>query len=80
MTLAFADFEKEFLLEVGACSTGLGAVLYQLDDNQKSRSLAYASRKASRTEQAYSTHKLEFLGLKCAVCEIFREYLYNGHK
>ena len=78
VTLAFADFEKEFFLEVDVCKTGLGAVLYQLDDNQKRRPLAYASRKTSRTEQAYSTHKLEFLGLKWAVCEKFREYLYNG--
>ena len=80
VTLAFADFEKEFFLEVDACKTGIGAVLYQLDDNQKRRPLAYASRKTSRTEQAYSTHKLEFLGLKWAVFEKFREYLYNGHK
>ena len=80
VTLAFADFEKEFFLEVDACKTGLGAVLYQLDDNQKRRPLAYASRKTSRTEQAYSTQKLGFLALKWAVCEKFREYLYNGHK
>ena len=70
-TLAFADFEKEFFLEVDACKTGLGAVLYQLDDNQKRMPPAYASRKTSRTEQTYSTHKLEFLGLKWAVCEKF---------
>ena len=35
VTLTFADFEKEFLLEVNACKTGLGAVLYLLDDNLK---------------------------------------------
>ena len=58
VTLAFADFEKEFFLEVDACNTGIGTVLYQLDDNQKRRPLAYASQKTSRTEQAYSTHKL----------------------
>ena len=45
VTLAFADFEKQFFLEVDACKTGHGAVLHQLDDNQKRRSLAYASRK-----------------------------------
>ena len=37
--------KKELFLEVDACKTGLGAVLYQLDDNQKRRPLAYASRK-----------------------------------
>ena len=45
VTLAFADFEKEFFLEVDACKTGLWAVLYQLDGNHKRRPLAYASRK-----------------------------------
>ena len=78
--LGFADFEKDFFLEVDACKTGLGAVLYQLDDNNKKRPIAYASRKTSRTEQGYSTHKLEFLGLKWAVTDKFKEYLYNGNK
>ena len=32
------------------------------------------------TEQGYSTHKLEFLGLKWAVTDKFKEYLYNGNK
>ena len=80
MTLAFDYFEKEFFVEVDACKTGLGALLYQLDDNQKRRPLAYASRKTSRTEQAYSTQKLAFPGLKWVVCEKFREYSYNDHK
>ncbi len=80
VTLAFANFEKDFMLEVDACKTGLGAVLYQLDDNKKKRPIAYASRKTSRTEQGYSTHKLEFLGLKWAVTDKFKEYLYNGNK
>ena len=80
VTLTFADYEKGFFLEVDACKTGLGAVLYQLYDNQKRRPLAYAIRKTSRTEHAYSTHKSEFLGLKWAACEKFREYLYYGHK
>ena len=80
VTLGFADFEKDFYLEVDACNTGLGAVLYQLDTNSKKRPIAYASRKTSRTEQGYSTHKLEFLGLKWAVTDKFKEYLYNGNK
>ena len=35
VTIAFADFEKEFILEVDACKTGFGAVLYQKDDDIK---------------------------------------------
>ena len=79
VTLAFADFEKEFVLEVDACKTGFGAVLYQMDDKKK-RPLCYASRKTSRTEQGYSTHKLEFCALRWAVCDKFREYLCNGNR
>ena len=48
VTLVFSDFEKEFFMDVDACKTGLDAVLYQLDDNQKRRPLAYTSRKTSR--------------------------------
>lgn len=80
VTLAFADFDKEFYLEVDACKTGLGAVLYQLDEQKKKRPIAYASRKTSKTEQGYSTHKLEFLGLKWSITDKFKEYLYNGNK
>ena len=80
VTLAFADFEKEFILEVDACKTGFGAVLYQKDDDLKKRPLCYASRKTSRTEQVYSTHKLEFCALRWAVCDKFREYLCNGNR
>ena len=52
VTLAFADFKKEFFLEVDACKTGLVTVLNQLDEKQKTRPLAYAGWKTSRTEHA----------------------------
>ena len=60
VTLAFADFEKEFILEVDVCKTGFGAVLYQKNDDLKKRPLCNASRETSRIEQGYSSHKLEF--------------------
>ena len=78
--LGFADFEKAFFLEVDACKIGLGAVLYQHDDDKKKRPIAYATSKTSRTKQGYSTHKLEFLGMKWAVTDKFKEYVYNGNK
>ena len=42
------------------------------------RVIAYASRTLSSTEQRYHLHsgKLEFLALKWAICEQFRDYLY----
>ena len=37
--------------------------------------LVYGSRTLNKTEQKYHSSKLEFLGLKWAVTEHFRDYL-----
>lgn len=79
VTLSFADFSKDFVIETDACKTGLGAILYQIHEGKK-RPIAFASRKTSLSEQGYSTHRLEFLAMKWAVTDKFREYLYNGNK
>ena len=79
--LAYADFTLPFILEVDASYGGLGAVLSQEQDG-KVRPIAYASRGLRPTERNmrnYSSMKLEFLALKWAVTEKFREYLL-GHK
>ena len=76
--LAFADYTKPFELHCDASGLGLGAVLYQEQDDKK-RVIAYASRGLSRSESNYPAHKLEFLALKWAVTEKFNDYLY-GHK
>ncbi|XP_063059157.1 retrovirus-related Pol polyprotein from transposon 412 [Engraulis encrasicolus] len=75
--LAYADFSLPFILEVDASYGGLGAVLSQ-EQNGKVRPIAYASRGLRPTErnmQNYSSMKLEFLALKWAMTEKFREYL-----
>ena len=75
--LAYADF----ILEVDASYGGLGAVLSQ-EQGGKVRPIAYASRGLRPTERNmsnYSSMKLEFLALKWAMTEKFREYLL-GHK
>ena len=41
--LAFADFQKPFLLETDASSCGLRAILSQQQDNGKYHTVAYAS-------------------------------------
>ena len=66
-----------FILHTDSSSEGLGAVLYQKQEG-KLRVKAYASRSASKTESNYPAHKLEFLALKRAVCEMFHEYLYGS--
>jgi hypothetical protein len=40
------------------------------------RVMGYGSRSLSQAEKKYHSGKLEFLALKCAVCEHFRDYLY----
>ena len=76
--LAYADYKKPFQLQTDASDLGLGAVLYQRDDNDHQRVIAFASHSLSNTERNYPTHKLEFLALKWAITDRFHEYLYGG--
>ena len=61
--LAHADFKYPFILHTDASSDGLGAVLYQYQENQR-RVIAYASMSLSSSQNNYPAHKLEFLALK----------------
>ena len=76
--LAFADFTKPFRLETDASTDGLGAVLSQQDENEKWHPVAFGSRELKGGEAKYHSSKLEFLALKWAVTEQFREYLQYG--
>ena len=73
--LAFADFEKEFQLETDASSEGLGAVLSQKQLDGKWHPVPFRSRELKGGEAKYHSSKLEFLALKWAIKEQFREYL-----
>ena len=73
--LSFADYSKPFLLETDASKDRLGAVLLQKGDNGKYHPIAYGSKALSKSEKNYHSLKLEFLALKWAVTEHFREYL-----
>ena len=75
--LAYADFKAPFILHTDASSDGLGAMLYQYQDNQR-RVIAYASRSLSPSERSYTAHKLEFLALKWAITDKFHEYLHGA--
>ena len=75
--LAFADYDKEFLVQTDASTSGLGAILYQEQDGHK-RVIAYASRSVTHPESKYPAHKLEMLALKWAVCDKFRDYLLGS--
>ena len=73
--LAFADFEKPFLLETDASYLGLGAMLSQKQDDGKFHPVAYVSQELKGGEGKYHSSKLEFLALKWAVTDQFKEYL-----
>ena len=73
--LVFADFEKPFRLETDASGDGLGAVLSQKQSDGKYHPVAYASRSLKGSESKYHSSKLEFLALKWAIVNQFREYL-----
>ena len=72
--LAFANYTKDFLLEMDASKEGLGAVLSQKQDRQF-HPVAYGSQALTTHEKNYHSTKLEFLALKWAVTEHFKEYL-----
>ena len=76
--LGYPNYEKPFILHTDASLEGLGAVLYQEDDQGIKRVISYASRSLSKSEKNYPAHKLEFLALKWAVSEKFKDYLYGG--
>jgi len=65
------------VLPTDASASGLGAVLYQEQD-EIMRVIGYALRTLSTAEKNYHLHsgKLEFLALKWAVCDHFRDFLY----
>ena len=74
-TLSYPGFSSSFVLHIDASSKGLGCALYQ-KINGEIKILGYGSRTLSKAEQKYHSSKLEFLGLKWAVTEHFRDYLF----
>ena len=77
--LGLCKLPKPSKLHTDASENGLGAVLYQKQDDDTECVIAYASRTLSKSKRNYDTHKLEFLALKWSITERFHEYLYGGH-
>ena len=73
--LAFADFKKPFLLETDTSIEGLGAMLSQEQEDGHYHPVAYASCGLKGGKLKYHSSELEFLTLKWAMTEQFREYL-----
>ena len=73
--LAFADFTKDFLLKTDTSKEALGAVLSQKQEDGEFHLVAYGSQALTIHEKNYHSTKLEFLALKWAITEHFKEYL-----
>ena len=73
--LKFADYSKPFMLETDASSNGLGAILLQEGEDGKLHPIAYGSQSLTKAERNYHSGKTEFLTLKWAITDHFKEYL-----
>ena len=72
--LAFANYTKDFLLEMDASKEGLGEVFSQKQADGHYHLVAYGSQTLTAHEKNYHSTKLEFLMLKWAIMEHFKEY------
>lgn len=75
--MAYPVFERPFVLHTDASSEALGVVLYQ-QQRGKFRVVGNGSRTLTPAERNYHFHsgKLEFLALKWAITDKFRDYLF----
>ena len=76
--LSYANSDLPYELHTDASGTALGSVLYQEQDGVK-KVISYASRGLTKSEKRYPPHKLEFLALKWAVCDKYKDYLYGSN-
>ena len=73
--LAHFDPKKENCITTDACNTGLGATLWQKED-ENFRPIAFASRFLTDCERKYAINELELLGVLWGL-EYFRYYVYG---
>ncbi|RWS21384.1 hypothetical protein B4U80_02731, partial [Leptotrombidium deliense] len=69
---------KDHQLHTDASTTGVGAVLLQLEDDKVWRPIAYISKKLDETQRRYAVTELELLALVWAVA-YFRHFLEGKH-
>lgn len=74
--MAYPNFTQPFMLHVDASGEGLGAILYQKQEDGRLAPIAFASRTLTPAEKNYHSSKLEFLAMKWAISERFRDYLF----
>ena len=75
--LIHPDITKGFRLVTDASNVGLGAILVQLDEQGRERTICYAGRVLIDAEKNYTTGERELLAIKWAVKK-FRCYLFGN--
>ena len=73
--LAFTDYTKDFLLETDASKEGLGVILSPKQAGRCYQLVTYGSQALTAHEKKYHSTKFEFLVLKWAIMEHFKENL-----
>ena len=74
--LAYPSFGRPYTVETDASISGLGAVLSQMQPDEKLHPVAYASRSLSAAERNYTVTELETLAVVWALTR-FHPYLYG---
>ena len=72
--LVHPDFSKRFFIQCDASANGVGAVLYQLDEENQERPIAFFSQKLNQCQKNYSVTKKECLAAVLAI-KRFRPYV-----
>jgi hypothetical protein len=75
--LAFPQFDKPMHLSTDASNVGVGAVLFQIDEEGRERVIYYASRALNSAERNYATVERELLAVLYAT-DKFRYYLHSN--
>lgn len=72
--LTHPDFSRPFTIQCDASITGVGGVLYQLDDDGNERPIAFMSKKLNAAQRNYSVTELECLAAVLSI-KRFRGYI-----
>lgn len=68
-------FSQPLILSIDASLDGLGTVSQVPLGKKKARPIAFASKTLNASQKKYPAHRLEFLALKCCMCEKFSHWL-----
>ena len=74
--LAYPSFDRPYTVEKDASISGLGAVLSQIQPDEKLHPVAYASRSLSGAKRNFGVTELETLAVVWALTR-FHSYLYG---